>query len=832
MSCKTGRTRSQQRRIVGAKLKSTSSQGKCHLDLDDEIITTKNKILDIAKISDLAQLTTLCDSLFDLIDQRASEDNTNIQSLQGKIKDLMLDQNGMQAKMNSDEDRIQQILADNADQVKELKEQILLKEKEIINSCASTNINLKSKDEEINTLKVKIQESQDSTDKILKLDNEIKELKSALQSAENLTKQNMKARNEEIEMLKVALQKANHEISMHKSQNNKLEQHLNFKELDSEILVYKTQNEELQKQLGKLDNAKNELQLENQRLQKIIDNHDSSHLTTSLMSNKSDESTLNQSFTLPNSPSLLEELEGSNIPNSCTRIDIDNTTKIENKENNNIEGKKKLDKGNATSENIPNKAMSCTRLMPLEPEIQILTANVTLSPPIKCKSSGYQNSATNNSDLNYATQIKLTEMEEVIKDNSRRITELENSLKTVSTGNQPQKNVEVTNRKCYIIGDSHSKFLKSSILKTKKKHNITQIYTTTKSGMRFENVYKLIPNDMDIESTLIVSAGTNDLFRTDPEIIGQEINKLGKLRQQVIIISIPPQQCPYTNQHITNLNTKIKYQCKQHQNIKILNTHAFIKPHHLSWDGLHMSQRANDWIANKLIIMLEGNENPQKNLHSGRNNIDKNYRKDTITNKNQQQTSHKITQNQNTPHTPNNRPQRPQNFQHKQAKQNSVYPQQQQATKHYNKFYSAKTYTPQHKQRFASNLNNQHYQSKQTFNENQHSTNHRSHQLQCSAGEMKNNIQNNPSPMTINSPKNRMNTSTEKSDYSPSQWITRSNLPIAPPVHSGQWNPPVNSWNLDSMMNTNLLFPNRYHPMPNFLFPQPFHQNQPILKLF
>lgn len=90
------------------------------------------------------------------------------------------------------------------------------------------------------------------------------------------------------------------------------------------------------------------------------------------------------------------------------------------------------------------------------------------------------------------------------------------------------------------------------------------------------------------------------------------------------MISIPPQRNPHTNRNIINIDTKIKYQCKQYKNIKILNTHAFIKPQHVSWDGTHLSKRAINWIATKLVSTMSDKTQHNNNISATNRNNPKN----------------------------------------------------------------------------------------------------------------------------------------------------------------------------------------------------------------
>lgn len=91
------------------------------------------------------------------------------------------------------------------------------------------------------------------------------------------------------------------------------------------------------------------------------------------------------------------------------------------------------------------------------------------------------------------------------------------------------------------------------------------------------------------------------------------------------MISIPPQNCLYTNKDIIKLNTIIKDYCHEH-NIEIINTHKFIKTEHLAQDGIHLSRRAKNWLSTKITgtILKEDMENCWETVEYSEN--EPNYR--------------------------------------------------------------------------------------------------------------------------------------------------------------------------------------------------------------
>uniref|UniRef100_A0A8D8ZBY7 Uncharacterized protein n=1 Tax=Cacopsylla melanoneura TaxID=428564 RepID=A0A8D8ZBY7_9HEMI len=137
--------------------------------------------------------------------------------------------------------------------------------------------------------------------------------------------------------------------------------------------------------------------------------------------------------------------------------------------------------------------------------------------------------------------------------------------------------------------------------------NISEGYcieTHMKPGRGFEDICKMTPQNMKDDSILIVCAGTNDLYRTEFNTFKSEIDKLSKLKQKVIVVGIPPQTCENTNIDIMRLNTRVKHLTLQYENIEYLQTHSFIKPHHLARDGVHLGRNAKRWLAIKIIDMI------------------------------------------------------------------------------------------------------------------------------------------------------------------------------------------------------------------------------------
>lgn len=152
MSLKS-RTRSQQRRIVQEKMNIANIPSLSNnTDTDNNIITHKNMILSIAEENKLEQLKTICNKLFDLIDIKMNNDNsdTEIQNLEGKIIELNTVRASMEEKLRSNESRINNIIDESNSQINDFKYQISQKEKETQDLYNSTTNTIKKKTRQYN----------------------------------------------------------------------------------------------------------------------------------------------------------------------------------------------------------------------------------------------------------------------------------------------------------------------------------------------------------------------------------------------------------------------------------------------------------------------------------------------------------------------------------------------------------------------------------------------------------------------------------------------------------------------------------------------------------
>uniref|UniRef100_A0A8D8X1J3 Uncharacterized protein n=1 Tax=Cacopsylla melanoneura TaxID=428564 RepID=A0A8D8X1J3_9HEMI len=207
------------------------------------------------------------------------------------------------------------------------------------------------------------------------------------------------------------------------------------------------------------------------------------------------------------------------------------------------------------------------------------------------------NNLPNQSKINEkltALERKINVMEKVIEKNTYRVNTLETNIEIKNTETK-SNGTQI----CHFIGDSHLRYMQMRFEENEEFMSKNQIKTNFKPGIGITGIAKLIPDDINKNDIIVISVGTNDIYKTDAEIFEKELSKINKMCSKTILISIPPQTCEKTNQDIVRLNTRIRHFCMQN-NIAVLNTHNFIKPQHLARDGIHLGQKAKNWLANKI----------------------------------------------------------------------------------------------------------------------------------------------------------------------------------------------------------------------------------------
>ncbi|KAI5750719.1 hypothetical protein M8J77_000706 [Diaphorina citri] len=564
-----------------------------------------NKIIIISEENKLPELKTLSVQLFDLFESKLNEEETKhkFQDLEDKIRELETERLGMEERIVNDENRIKHLIEDNDEQIHDFQEL------------------LKSKDELIQDLKRKI----DSTQK---------------------TKEN------DEKTLNTIIERLQEENELNQRNTNYLEDLVKKLEEDKEGLKITING--LKKTIDDLENTKHQKHNE-ENFEKI----NLSDTTSSRSSNFSFDQSLipihtntnnyqlnfAQELELTSNTQIEEQIKDKQIPNENNEQPLE----VKEKEN---ESPPTRTSSLQTAEKIQNVTFT-----PNSPEIQIyVPEDLEISP--KNKNSRFlhytesESTQKRNKDFEYVVEMKLLELEDEIRLNTIKIMDIEsnitknNELYKKKIDDQNKNNKINIKRKeeqiqtipkpsptntlknvCHIIGDSHIRYI-NNILSKKKELQNYEIKTTIKPGKCLKEVLQSIPSNMKDKDILVISAGTNDLYRTDFTTISNEINKLSHLKQRTILISIPPQNCQNTNRDIIRLNSKINHLCKSFKNVEILNTHVFIKPQHLSHDGIHMSKKAKEWLADKISTMITNSRTmnhhpniPKENTHNVRQQI-------------------------------------------------------------------------------------------------------------------------------------------------------------------------------------------------------------------
>lgn len=218
---------------------------------------------------------------------------------------------------------------------------------------------------------------------------------------------------------------------------------------------------------------------------------------------------------------------------------------------------------------------------------------------IKSKSDGVnKNILTNNSEEIVEILQSVESTERVMRDREQK-----GPNATHQYSNASKKE---SKRKCYMIGDSHLRYIHEEMTRDQQFFEKNELQTDFKPGFGLPQILRdSIPNNMEEDNVLIICGGTNDLYVTETDSIIKCIDSLGKLNNKIILISIPPQVGQEANNNIIKLNTLIKYQALKYNNINIINTHSFIKSHHLAQDGIHLGRLAKTWLGKKIVKEIE-----------------------------------------------------------------------------------------------------------------------------------------------------------------------------------------------------------------------------------
>lgn len=234
-------------------------------------------------------------------------------------------------------------------------------------------------------------------------------------------------------------------------------------------------------------------------------------------------------------------------------------------------------------------------------------------------------------------QEQINDLKERNQMNTLQITKIMELLNTKTNTNLSNDIHPIKHKKCYLIGDLHLEQIKEGLEKNEEITKEYEIKSNIQPKNGIQSIEKTqIPENVNKEDLIIISGGTNDLYRTKPNEIIESLKTIINLPCTTILLSIPPQNCLYTNKDIRNLNTSIKRQMKQYNNLHIINTHKVVKIRDLEEDGITISPITKKWVTEKIIKTINYtfnktiivNEKDQPNLNN--NNQRKQYSKNDV----------------------------------------------------------------------------------------------------------------------------------------------------------------------------------------------------------
>ncbi|KAL1448336.1 hypothetical protein WDU94_003602, partial [Cyamophila willieti] len=176
-----------------------------------------------------------------------------------------------------------------------------------------------------------------------------------------------------------------------------------------------------------------------------------------------------------------------------------------------------------------------------------------------------------------------------------------------------QTNKGIKKKTVHLIGDSHIRYLTKEVEK-----NIGDNYEVRENfrpGITFQNIAtQLIPKELNENDIIVLSAGTNDLYRTEWNTIQESVATIIKKNCKIIPILIPPQiSYEDLNKDVVKLNTLLKYEYKKFNNTEIIDPQKFIKPWHMALDGIHIGRKGKIWLAKKISEKVEDGKQDETN---------------------------------------------------------------------------------------------------------------------------------------------------------------------------------------------------------------------------
>lgn len=219
-----------------------------------------------------------------------------------------------------------------------------------------------------------------------------------------------------------------------------------------------------------------------------------------------------------------------------------------------------------------------------------------------------KNDETNTSSDDKLKQLEetMTTMNQDIQGMKKKIEQLVLPIEKERNSTSLKNNGQTNEQKIHLIGDSHIRYLKKEMENKLGNSNCIEIRENFRSGYNFAGIVKeLIPKNINNNDTLVISAGTNDLYKTEWNDVKKHIDTITQNKNKIIFILIPPQQNNSNNKNIIKLNTLIKHHCEQLKHVDIIDPHKFIKIWHLSYDGLHLGRKGKLWLSMKIIEAIE-----------------------------------------------------------------------------------------------------------------------------------------------------------------------------------------------------------------------------------
>ncbi|KAI5730499.1 hypothetical protein M8J76_014399 [Diaphorina citri] len=197
------------------------------------------------------------------------------------------------------------------------------------------------------------------------------------------------------------------------------------------------------------------------------------------------------------------------------------------------------------------------------------------------------------------------------------IKQLQDNLKSIENSMKKMKNTETKvvlandgtrsepiKGNIYLIGDSHIRHLRKEI--EQRVENRWTLLENFKPGYKFEKIVnELVPKSLKNDDILIISGGTNDLYRTEWDEIKKCLGVLTKNTCKILIILVPPQNSN-CNKDIVKFNTLIKYYCQELKHVECIDPHRFLKPWHLAIDGIHVGRRGKSWLSQHIAENIGG----------------------------------------------------------------------------------------------------------------------------------------------------------------------------------------------------------------------------------